>query len=143
MAEFAIIVHSALKGKELGHLLLQKIIRYCQSFGIKNWRVRFSMTINGCSPWLKILVLKSNLSRKRGQLRFGLTYSDNKVGRSSASGRIGRVTGGFSPQCLPLPHFELKLQAPKIPCLPCLSRADIMVFPHMSYSLSRMGEAQR
>jgi acetyltransferase len=34
-AEFAIIVHSALKGKGLGQLLLNKIIRYCQSCGTK------------------------------------------------------------------------------------------------------------
>lgn len=34
-AEFAIIVHSALKGKGLGHLLLDKMIRYCQSCGTK------------------------------------------------------------------------------------------------------------
>jgi acetyltransferase len=34
-AEFAIIVHSALKGKGLGYLLLNKMIRYCQSRGTK------------------------------------------------------------------------------------------------------------
>ncbi|QBQ55697.1 bifunctional acetate--CoA ligase family protein/GNAT family N-acetyltransferase [Nitrosococcus wardiae] len=34
-AEFAIIVHSALKGKGLGHLLLDKMIQYYQSCGTK------------------------------------------------------------------------------------------------------------